>query len=71
MATSVFAPAYELSGTPTSITSAFAVNGLLDDWYTQTYFPVANTPNGQWLMDQVVYVKPQNRITPGREYPTK
>jgi len=64
-----WAPAYELSGAISTVTSAYVVTGLLDRWFLQGALPVSNTSAGQWLMDQVGYAPPRDRLTPGREYP--
>lgn len=41
------------------VLGAYVVDGLLDRWFQQTHWPVAETPLSQWLMDQVGYEKPE------------
>lgn len=41
------------------IVSAYVVDGTLDGWFKQPFWPVAETPLSQWLMAEVGYEKPE------------
>lgn len=55
---------------------AYVVDGLLDRWFQQSHWPVAETPLSQWLMEQVSYEKPEPESVPlyrpahGQGWPT-
>lgn len=46
------------------ILSAYVVDGTLDGWFQQPYWPVAETPLSQWLMAEVGYEKPEPEYVP-------
>lgn len=44
--------------------SAYVVDGTLDGWFQQPFWPVAETPLSQWLMAEVGYEKPEPANVP-------
>lgn len=47
---------------------AYVTTGLLDAWFLNPFYPIAETSLSKWLMDQVGYIKPPEP-TPGLPRP--